>query len=83
MNVWLHVVTHPAFLLACVLVGFAGRNRRTGFFGYLVMSLPLTPLLMLFVLYVGAEKPSPDPEDEPARPEDAKKAKKARKRSRG
>ena len=50
---------HPAYLLACVLIGIAGRNRRAGFFGFLVMSWLLTPLISLFILFVAGPKPKP------------------------
>ncbi len=79
MSLWLHIVTHPAYLLACVLVGVAGRKRRTGFFGYTVMSFLLTPLFTLFVLYVGGEKPRPVPDDlldDLPQPRDAKAGRK-------
>lgn len=63
MSIWLHIVTNPVYLIACLIVGFAGRKRRTGMFGYAVMSFLLTPLVMMFVLYVGGEKPVPDDDD--------------------
>jgi len=70
MSMWLYIVTQPVYLLACVLVGVAGRKRRTGMFGYFFLSFVLTPLVMLFVLFVGGEKPPPperDELDEPSR----------------
>lgn len=64
MSMWLHVVTHPAYLILCLVVGLMGRKRRTGIAGYFLMSFALTPLLMLFVLYVGGERPLPRDEEE-------------------
>ncbi len=64
MSAWLHIITNPIYLAVCLIVGFAGRERRTGFFGWFIFSVLLTPLLMLFVLYVGGEKKKPRLEDD-------------------
>jgi len=50
---------HPVYLLACVLLGIAGRRRRAGFFGFLIMSFLLTPLIALFILVVAGPRPEP------------------------
>lgn len=59
MTPLLHVVAHPAYLLACALAGLLGRRRRGGFFGFALIALVLTPLGALLILYVGAERPTP------------------------
>lgn len=51
----LAIISHPAYILATVLVGIAGWRRRGGFFGFTLISLLLTPLVGLFILYFGAE----------------------------
>jgi len=55
----LPIVTHPAYILACVLLAIAGRRRRAGFFGFLIISWLLTPLGALFILIVAGPKPAP------------------------
>lgn len=69
MSAWLHIITHPVYLLACLLVGVMGRNRRVGFFGATLLSVLLTPVLMFFALFTGAEKRRPldDEDTRPAR----------------
>lgn len=46
------MLTHIAILIAgCLLIGFLGRRRKLGFWGYFFASLLLTPLIgALFVL---------------------------------
>lgn len=56
MSAWLHLIINPIYLVVCLLLAFAGRKRRTGFFGWLIFSILLTPVVMLFVLVVGREK---------------------------
>jgi hypothetical protein len=56
MTSYLAIIAHPAYLLACVLVALAGRRRRGGFFVFALLSLLLTPLSGLFILYVGGER---------------------------
>jgi hypothetical protein len=53
----------PFYLLACLLLGWAGRRRRFGFVGFFVLSIVLTPIVVAFILFVSA--PS---EPKPARP---------------
>lgn len=43
-----------ALLALSLLVAFAGRRRRLGFWGYLFASLLLTPLLGLLLVIVSA-----------------------------
>ncbi|MCB9528832.1 MAG: hypothetical protein R3F65_06275 [bacterium] len=68
MSAVLPIITHPVYLLACFLVGVMGRKRRVGFFGAALLSLLLTPVLMFFVLFAGAEKRRPIDDDEEVRP---------------
>ncbi len=48
----INMLTHIAILIAgCLLIGFLGRHRKLGFWGYFFASLLLTPLIgALFVL---------------------------------
>ena len=41
-----------AYLLFCLLVGLCGSQRRMGFTGTFLLSIVLTPLLMLLVLLI-------------------------------
>ncbi len=54
-------LTHPAYLLACGLMGILGLRRRGGFFVFLIMALLLTPLGALFIYHIAAERPA-DPQ---------------------
>jgi hypothetical protein len=38
------------YVLLCVVVGLAGRERRPGFLGYVLLSIVLTPVLTLVFL---------------------------------
>jgi hypothetical protein len=38
------------YVLFCVLAGFCGSHRRMGFFGTFLLSLFLTPVLVLLLL---------------------------------
>jgi hypothetical protein len=38
------------YIICCLLTGFAGRNRRMGYMGTFLLSVVITPLLMLLVL---------------------------------
>ena len=42
------------YLLFCVLAGICGSYRRMGFFGTFLISLVITPIVMLLVLIVTA-----------------------------
>lgn len=44
------------YLALCLLVGLCGRKRRTGFGGTFVLSLLMTPPLMLLILWFTARK---------------------------
>ena len=47
------------YLLACALVGHLGRNKKIGFWGFLAISILLTPAFGLFVLLLGMESKKP------------------------
>jgi len=52
----------PPLLLAfhivgSLVVGLAGRNRRIGFIGFLILSLLITPVLGLLALWLTAPSP--------------------------
>ena len=40
----------------CMLVGFAGRKRSIGFWGFFIASIFLTPILTMLVLLVTAPR---------------------------
>ena len=42
------------YLIFCLLAGFCGIHRRMGFFGTFLISLFITPVLVLFVLILTA-----------------------------
>jgi hypothetical protein len=42
------------YVVFCILTGFCGSHRRMGFFGTFLMSLFLTPIVMLIVLKLTA-----------------------------
>jgi hypothetical protein len=46
------------YLFLCVLVGLCGRRRRMGFVGFLILSILITPILGLLLIYVTQERPS-------------------------
>jgi hypothetical protein len=41
-----------AYVTVCLLTGFAGTHRRMGFWGTFFLSLFVTPLLLLAVLFI-------------------------------
>jgi hypothetical protein len=46
------------YLMFCLLAGLCGIHRRMGFFGTFLISLIITPVLVLFVLILTAPSPS-------------------------
>jgi len=47
------------YVLAAVLVGFAGRNRRIGFLGFFAISLLFTPILGFAIVFLSAPTKGP------------------------
>jgi hypothetical protein len=47
----------PIYLALCLIAGFFGRRRAMGFFGTLLFSLFLTPILIGAVLLLTACRP--------------------------
>ena len=41
-----------AYVIVCLLAGFTGTHRRMGFWGTFFLSLIVTPLLVLVVLFI-------------------------------
>jgi hypothetical protein len=41
-----------AYILVCLLTGFAGNHRRMGFWGTFFLALLITPLVLLPVLFI-------------------------------
>jgi len=46
-----------AYLIGSLAVGLAGRRRRIGFVGFLIVSLLITPPLALLVLWLTGPSP--------------------------
>jgi hypothetical protein len=42
------------YLLAAALVGFAGRGRRIGFIGFFLLSLLVTPIIGILIVFLSA-----------------------------
>jgi hypothetical protein len=53
------LVVAVAYLIASLLVGFAGRGRQIGFAGFFVLSLLLTPLVTYLIYLLGAPRDIP------------------------
>jgi hypothetical protein len=53
------------YLIFCILAGLCGTHRRMGFFGTFLLSLVVTPVLVLLVLILTA----PSRRDEGDRPQ--------------
>jgi hypothetical protein len=53
------------YVLFCVLAGICGTYRRLGFFGTFLISLVITPIVMLLVLIVTAPVSSPERDRRP------------------
>ena len=45
-----------AYLVLCLIVGYLGRNRAIGFWGFFILSILLTPLVGGIVLAVAAPR---------------------------
>jgi uncharacterized membrane protein len=45
-----------AYIVFCLLVGVCGSQRRMGFFGTFIVSIFLTPVIMLLVLVFTAPR---------------------------
>ncbi len=43
-----------AYITACLLTGFSGTHRRMGFWGTFALSLLVTPLIVLPVMFITA-----------------------------
>lgn len=46
-----------AYVIGSVAVGIAGRHRRIGFVGFLIVSLVLSPLVAMLILWLSAPAP--------------------------
>jgi hypothetical protein len=57
---WIQLISHPIYILACVLIGLFGTGRRGGFIGFTLISILLTPLTSIFILLVGAQRKTPE-----------------------
>jgi hypothetical protein len=54
MTLTLFIIVYIAF---CVLAGFCGMHRRLGFFGTFLVSLFITPIVMLLALIMFGPTP--------------------------
>jgi hypothetical protein len=50
-----------AYLVLCITVGLLGHKRAIGFWGFFVLSLVLTPLLMTLILALTSYRREPAP----------------------
>jgi hypothetical protein len=48
-----------AYLIGSFLVAFVGRRRRIGYFGFLLVSLLITPILALLILFITTPRKDP------------------------
>jgi hypothetical protein len=39
-----------SYVILCLIIGLFGRNRRMGYFGTFMLSMLITPLIMMVVL---------------------------------
>lgn len=46
-----------AYVLVSLVVAFIGRHRRAGFWGFLVLSLVLTPIVTALLMYASLARP--------------------------
>jgi hypothetical protein len=44
------LIVGALWLIACIIVGLVGRRRSMGFFGVFLLSLVLSPIVMILVL---------------------------------
>jgi hypothetical protein len=49
-----HVAIALIYIVFCLLTGLCGTQRRLGFFGTFIISLLITPVVMLLVLILTA-----------------------------
>jgi len=45
-----------AYIILAVIVGLLGRNKQVGFWGFLVLSLVMTPLITGFFLVITRDR---------------------------
>jgi len=48
-----------AYIILAVIVGLLGRNKQVGFWGFLVLSLVMTPLIPGFFLVITRDRKDP------------------------
>jgi predicted PurR-regulated permease PerM len=53
----------PVYIFCAVLIGYFGRKRKMGFWGYFFATLLLTPFVGIILLLV-TEKVKPEDDDE-------------------
>ena len=49
------------YILLCLAVGFAGRNRSVGFVGFFFIAFLLTPIIAIAILLLAVERKHPSP----------------------
>jgi hypothetical protein len=55
------MIGHPLlwlYLLGALIAGVAGRRRTLGFFGFLLISLAITPPVVFLILILTQQKPA-------------------------
>ena len=51
------------YILASMIAGHFGRKRRIGYWGWLFLSILITPLIALLFLFLSSPKADPEPVD--------------------
>lgn len=54
----MHLFLILCYLMFCAVVGYAGRDRKLGMFGFFFLSLVATPILVGLILIISAPRPS-------------------------
>ncbi len=45
-----------AYVILCVICGVLGRHKTVGFWGYLILSIVVTPVISIAVLVLGMDR---------------------------
>lgn len=53
----MHAVFFLSYVGLAIVIGFLGRNRKFGFWGYLFASIALTPILGLLLVLASDPRP--------------------------
>ena len=53
----MHLLTLVLYVLICLLIGYLGKYRKFGFWGYTIAAFLLTPLMGILLLIASDERP--------------------------